>query len=63
LENSRDALCTYPDNIMPQFIHRKSMNETPAVAYAKAGANAKEFIPKYGETLAKALEVNFAINI
>lgn len=48
---------------MPQSIHRKSMNETPAYAKAETGANAKEFIPKYGETLAKALEVNFAINI
>jgi len=39
------------------------MKKTPTCAYAKAGANAKSFIPKYGETFAKALEVNFAINI
>jgi len=39
------------------------MIKTTAGAYAVAVANAKEFIPKYGETLAKALEVNFAINI
>ncbi len=53
----------YPDNITPQFIYRKSISETPTSAYAKAGAKAKSFIPKYGETAALALAVNFAINI
>lgn len=53
----------YPDNIMPQLIYRKSMSETPPEAYAKDGAKAKSFIPKYGETRALALAVNFAINI
>ncbi len=51
----------YPDNITPLLIYRKSIRETPAQAYAKAGAKAKSFIPKYGDAL--ALEVNFAINI
>ena len=48
---------------MPRLIYRKSMSETPTLAYAKAGAKAKVFIPKYGDTIALAVEVNFAINI
>jgi hypothetical protein len=39
------------------------MRQTTAGAYAVAVAKAKEFIPKYGETIAFALEANFAINI
>ena len=53
----------YPDNITPLLIYRKSISETPTQAYAKAGAKAKSFIPKNGETTAFALAVNFAINI
>jgi len=48
---------------MPALIYRKSIRETPTYAYAKAGAKAKSFIPKYGETKAFTLEANFAINI
>jgi len=48
---------------MPHLMYRKSTRETPAQAYAKAGAKAKSFIPKYGENTALALAVNFAINI
>lgn len=48
---------------MPQSIYRKSIDKTPALAYAKAGTRAKFCIPKYGEILAIVLEVNFAINI
>ena len=48
---------------MPALIYRKSIRETPVQAYARAEAKAKFFIPKYGEILANALEVNFAINI
>lgn len=32
-----------------------------SLAYAKAGAKAKSFIPKYGDAF--TLEANFAINI
>ena len=48
---------------MPLLIYRKSIRETPPKAYAKDGAKAKSFIPKYGENTAFALAVNFAINI
>ena len=48
---------------MPQFIYRKSMSETRAYAKAETGTKANSFIPKYGETEAFALAVNFAINI
>ena len=53
----------YPDNVTPLLIYRKSIRETPAKAYAKAGAKAESFIPKYGETFAFTLVANFAINI
>ena len=53
----------YPDNITPLLIYRKSIRETPALAYAKAGAKVKSFIPKYGESASFALVANFAINI
>jgi len=39
------------------------MSKMTAGAYAVAVAKTKEFIPKYGETIARALEANFAINI
>jgi len=39
------------------------MRKTTAGAYAVAVAKAKVFIPKYGDTIARALEANFAINI
>ena len=39
------------------------MSGTSAYAEAETEAKAKSFIPKYGEILANALEVNFAINI
>ena len=48
---------------MPQLIYRKSISETPTLAYAKAGTRARSFIPKYGEALAIALEANFAIKL
>ena len=53
----------YPDNIMPDLIYRKSIRETRAYAEAETRAKAKFAIPKYGETRAFALAVNFAINI
>lgn len=37
------------------------MKLTPDYAKRKAGAKAKSFIPKYGETDALTLEANFAI--
>ena len=52
----------YPDNIRPRLIYRKSIRETPALAYAKAGAKAKLFILKYGEIFAIAVEADFAIS-
>ncbi len=35
----------YPDNIMPARIYRKSIRETPALAYARTGAKASD-LPK-----------------
>ena len=48
---------------MPLFIYRKSIRETSVYAKAETEAKAKSFIPKYGESAAFALAVNFAINI
>ena len=54
---------SYPDNIMPLLIYRKSIRETSVYAKAETEAKAKSFILKNGETTAFALAVNFAINI
>jgi len=48
---------------MPTLIYQKSIRKTRAYAKAETRAKAKSFIPKYGETAAFTLEVNFAINI
>lgn len=47
---------------MPLSIYRKSMEKTPALAYAKTGTGTKSFILKY-EEIVDALVANFAINI
>lgn len=48
---------------MPLPIYRKSIRETRAYAKAETRAKENSFIPKYGETRAFALAVNFAINV
>ena len=48
---------------MPLPVYRKLTGKTRAYAKAETLAKAKLSIPKYGETIAFTLEVNFAINI
>ena len=51
----------YPDNIMPLFIYRKSIKETSVYAKAETEAKAKSFIPKNGETVARAVLVALSV--
>ena len=53
---------SYPDNVMPLLIYRKSIRETSAYAKAETEAKAKSFIPKYAG-IAFTLEANFAIKL
>ena len=49
----------YPDNIMPLLIYRKSIRETPTLAYAKAGARETDYRSKANTIAVKA---DFAIS-